>query len=192
MKNNCLYRKLPDETLFALIKENDQEAFGEIYSRYWNYLTSSAAKHLQNWQKAEDMVQEILISLYNRRHTLEFSVSIRAYLSQALKFKIMNEFRSKSVRDTYQKTIHYTCAGSAQTNVYHVCESKELASNINRSIDSLPEKCREVFMLSRSEDLSYKDISGHLGISVSTVEKHISKALKVLRTSLEFQGFSIN
>jgi RNA polymerase sigma-70 factor (ECF subfamily) len=56
----------------------------------------------------------------------------------------------------------------------------------------LPEKCREVFMLSRSEDLSYKDISGHLGISVSTVEKHISKALKVLRTSLEFQGFSIN
>jgi RNA polymerase sigma-70 factor (ECF subfamily) len=76
--------------------------------------------------------------------------------------------------------------------VYHVCESKELASNINRSIDSLPEKCREVFMLSRSEDLSYKDISGHLGISVSTVEKHISKALKVLRTSLEFQGFSIN
>ena len=192
MKNNCLYPNLPDETLFALIKENDQEAFGEIYSRYWIYLTSSAAKHLQNWQNAEDVVQEILISLYNRRHSLEFSVSIRAYLSQALKFKIMNEFRSKSVRDTYQKTIHYTYAGSTQTNAYHLCETKDLAYNINRSIDSLPEKCRQAFMLSRSKDLSYKDISGHLGISVSTVEKHISKALKVLRTSLEIQGFSIN
>ena len=192
MKNKCVYTDLPDETLFALIKENDQKAFGEIYSRYWIYLTSSAAKHFPDWQKAEDMVQEILISLYNRRNTLEFSVSIRAYLSQALKFKIMNEFRSKAVRDAYQKTIHYLYAGSAQTNVYHECESKELACNINRSINSLPEKCRQVFMLSRSEDLSYKDISGHLGISVSTVEKHVSKALKVLRTSIEFEDFSIN
>ncbi len=192
MKNNCLYADLPDENLFTLIKGNDQRAFAEIYSRYWIYLTASAAKHTQNWQKTEDMVQEILISLYNRRHTIEFSVSIRAYLSQALKFKIMNEFRSKCVRDTYRNTVHHVYAGSIQTNVCHLYESKELANNINRSIDSLPEKCREVFMLSRSEDLSYKDISGHLGISVSTVEKHISKALKVLRTNLEFEGFSFN
>lgn len=192
MKTINLYPLLSDETLFALIKENDQKAFEEFYSRYWDYLTSYANKHFQNWQKAEDMVQEILISLYNRRQTLEFSVSIRAYLSQALKFKIMNEFRSKLVRDTYQKTIHYRYVDSTQTNPYNLCESKELAHTINRSINSLPQKCRQAFILSRSEDLSYKDISGHLGISVSTVEKHISKALKILRTSLKFDDFSIN
>ena len=100
----------------------------------------------------------------------------------------MNEFRSQVVRNTYQKNIHYTYSFAyAGSNVHHVCETKELAYNINRSINLLPEKCRQAFLLSRSEDLSYKDISGHLGISISTVEKHISKALKFLKVNLCLQ-----
>lgn len=182
---NYFYCELSDKQLFNLVKKDDKKAFEEIYSRYWNFLTQSASKHLQSKQKAEDVVQEIFISFYNRRYEIEFSVSLRAYLSQALKFKIMNEFRSQAVRDTYQKTINYSYAYTyANNSVYHAYETKELACNIHRSINLLPEKCRQAFLLSRKEDLSYKDISGHLGISISTVEKHISKALKFLKVSL--------
>lgn len=190
--DNFSYRKLPDKDLFNLIKEDDEKAFEEIYRRYWEFLRSSASKHFQSEQKAEDAVQEILISFYKRRYSIEFTVSLRAYLCKALKFKIMNEVRSQIVRDTYQKNVRYAYSFSHDICAYHLYESKELACIINRSIDFLPEKCKQVFLLSRGENLSYKDISGQLGISVSTVEKHISKALKVLKESLANNEFSCN
>ena len=63
-------------------------------------------------------------------------------------------------------------------------EAKELEQTIGQSVGRLPEKCKKAFLLSRQENLSYKDISGELAISVSTVEKHISKALKLIRCQL--------
>jgi len=188
MTTNNYYQLLSDRELLDLVKANDNNAFGEIYNRYWDFLIQSASRHLQSKQKAEDLVQEIFLSFYNRRNEFELAVSLRAYLSQALKFKIMNEYRSQVVRDTYQKNVHYTYTYAyAGNNVHHAYETKELAYNINRSINMLPEKCKQAFLLSRSEDLSYKDISGHLNISVSTVEKHIIKALKFLKTNLCLQ-----
>ena len=181
MMNNC-YQQLSDRELLDLIKEDDKKAFEEIYSRYWDFLMQLAMKLLQSKPKAEDMAQEIFISFYNRRHKFELTVSLRAYFSQALKFKVMNEFRSQVVRDTYSRHIRYVYTYAVNTSC-HVYETKELAYHISRSINLLPEKCRQAFLLSRSEDLSYKDISGQLNISVSTVEKHISKALKFLKTN---------
>ncbi len=183
---NDYYQQLTDRELLDLVKQDDKKAFEEIYSRYRNLLTQSALKHLLSKQKAEDIVQEIFISFYNRRKEFELSVSLRAYLLQALKFKVMNEFRSQVVRDAYSKNMRYVYA-YANSTTHHAYETKELAYNIHRSINLLPEKCKQAFLLSRSENLSYKDISGHLNISVSTVEKHISKALKFLKTNLCLQ-----
>jgi len=189
---NYFYQQLSDNDLFDLVKQDDTKAFEEIYGRYWKFLTLSASICLQSKQKAEDIVQEIFISFYNRRYAIEFSVSLRAYLCKALKFKIMNESRSQIVRDTYQKAVHYSYSYAHSESAYHLCEAKELENNINRSIGFLPQKCRQAFLLSREEDLSYKDISGHMGISVSTVEKHISKALRILKLSLNGNDFSSN
>jgi RNA polymerase sigma-70 factor (ECF subfamily) len=189
---NYAYKQLSDNDLFDLVKQDDHKAFEEIYSRYWNFLTMSASTCLKSKQKAEDVVQEIFISFYNRRYAIEFTVSLRAYLCKALKFKIMNESRSQIVRDTYQKAVHYAYSYAYGGSAYHLCETKELENNLNRSIGVLPQKCRQAFLLSREEDLSYKDISGHMGISVSTVEKHISKALRILKLSLNGKDFSSN
>ncbi|MFT3751139.1 MAG: RNA polymerase sigma-70 factor [Agriterribacter sp.] len=183
---NNAYQQLSGGELLNLVKQDNKKAFDEIYNRYWDFLTQLASKHLQSKQRAEDIVQEIFISFYNRRHEFELSVSLRAYLSQALKFRIVNEFRSQVVRNAYSKHLSYTYTYS-DIAPYHIYEIKELTCNIYRSIDLLPEKCKKAFLLSRSEDLSYKDISGHLNISVSTVEKHISKALKKLKTNLCLQ-----
>ena len=66
---------------------------------------------------------------------------------------------------------------------YHF-ENKELDNTIKQAINNLPEKCKEVFLLSRDEQLKYKEIADKLGISIKTVENHIGKALKILHSSI--------
>jgi len=193
MQKEPEYLLLPDTQLFDLVRTNDDEkAFEQIYIRYFSTLTSSASKLLRCEQKAEDIVQEIFLSLYNRRSDIELTVSLRAYLWKAVRFKIMNEYRSRTVREAYQQTVSFVYGNEAAERISSHFEAKELYGRIDRCVNMLPDKCRKVFLLSRAEDLSYKDISGHLGISVSTVEKHISKALRLLRVNLNGQGFSIN
>ena len=182
LMNKSLYQQLSDEQLFFQIKNDDQLALKELYDRYWSFLLDSAYKSLQSRDKAEDVVQDIFISLYQRRKVVELEVSLKAYLCKALKFKILNEIRSQLVRETYQKTVFFetSCKNDFATHY----ETKELKRLIDRSVEQLPEKCKQAFLLSRQENLSYKDISGELSISVSTVEKHISKALRFLKLIL--------
>lgn len=176
------YQQISDEQLFSYLKKDDAAAFEEIYNRYWTLLIDAAYRPLHCREKAEDIVQEIFISLYQRRNAIELEVSLKAYLLKALKFKILNEIRSRIVRETYQKSLFFD--PNCKNDFAHSCETKELKAIIDRSVDQLPEKCKQAFLLSRKENLSYKEISGELHISVSTVEKHISKALKFLKCQL--------
>ena len=178
--NHTHYSGMPDEQLFRLVKGDDREAFEALYNRYWFFLLERACKPLQSKEKAQDIVQEIFISLYQRRKLIEPVVSLKGYLHKALKFKILNEFRAQLVRDRYQKSFHAVCGDDFVSHA----EAKELQQTIEKSICRLPEKCKKAFLLSRQKNLSYKDISGELAISVSTVEKHIIKALKLIKYQL--------
>jgi len=180
--NNLFYPGAGDTDLFLLVKESDEKAFEELYKRYWPTLFNIACKRLDSREKAEDIVQNIFIDLYRRRTTIEFTVSLRAYLLQALKFKVINEFRSASNRNKYRQRLFLgeTC----KIDFADPLETKDLEMKINMILDRLPEKCKKVFLLSRNENLSNKDISAGLCITVSTVEKHISKALRTLRCQI--------
>ena len=191
-KTGIKYSVLLDEELFSLTRNNESRAFDEIYRRYKDLLTSMAERMLESHQMAEDIVQEIFLSLYNRRTKIEIQSSLKAYLIKSMKFKVLNEFRSSGVRRAYKKHVglNYTAISSGAN--FYDCELKDLSSNIELTISTLPDKCRTAFLLSRDEDLSYKDISGFMGISVSTVEKHISKALRLLKNKIPVLDFSIN
>lgn len=170
-----------DETLFKLVKEDNRQAFEEIYARHWPTLVTLASRKVASQHKAEDMVQDIFISLYKRRHLIDFNISLKSYLNKSLKFKILNEYRSQSVRKSYlEMAAYHQDTFSDMGNI----ELKELTYGISTSIDALPKKCKEVFLLSRGQELSHKDISSWMGISVSTVEKHIVKALKHIKHHL--------
>lgn len=175
------YNRIADDQLFIFVKQDDRKAFEELYNRYWFYLLDCACKPLRSRERAQDIVQEIFISLYQRRKSIELAVSLKAYLCKALKFKILNEFRARLVRDVYQRSLFPAEEGGDFASRY---EAKELQQKIDQSVGRLPEKCKKAFLLSRQGNLSYKDISGELAISVSTVEKHISKALKLIRCQL--------
>ncbi len=182
MINNPCYSLEIDSNLFLAVKQNDLKAFEELYMRYWLPLVNSAYKRLNSREKAEDIVQNIFIDIYQRRHSIELNISLRAYLNQALKFKILNEYRSHLINSKYQKHIFFS--SFCKNDLANELEAKELEININHTLNSLPNKCKQVFNLSRKENLSNKDISARLNITVSTVEKHITKALKTLRNSL--------
>jgi len=186
------YSILTDEVLFRLFQHGETGAFDELYRRYWELLTSVAERMVTSRQLAEDIVQEIFLSLFDRRLRIEIQVSLKAYLMKSMKFKILNEFRSSGVRNAYRKQVNFHRNMFSGHHCHYHCELKDLTSNIELSISMLPDKCRTAFLLSRNEELSYKDISGFMGISVSTVEKHISKALRLLKSNLPVSDFSIN
>ena len=186
-QNDCmskphLYQQLGDLELLALIKKDDTQAFDELYRRYWATLVNGAYKRLGSRAVAEDLVQDLFANIYQRRYSLEITTSFGAYLNQALKFSILNQVRAMLVRDRYMKDSFFM--GGCKNDLVNDLECKELGARIAATLQTLPPKCREVFLLSRRDDQPYKDISAHLNISVSTVEKHIVKALKVLRSDL--------
>ena len=177
--SKLFYSQGLDADLFLLVKQDDVKAFEELYRRYWPYLVNTAYKRLNSKEKSEDIVQNIFIDIYQRRSTINLTISLRAYLSQALKFKILNEYRSDLITTKYQQ--HVFASSGCKNDFANPLEIKELETKINSLLGELPEKCKHVFLLSRKEHLSNKDISVTLNITVSTVEKHISKALKALR-----------
>lgn len=168
--------------LFTLVKASDERAFEELYNRHWPVLFNIACKRLNSKEKAEDIVQNIFIDLYRRRTSIDLTISLSAYLRKALKFKIINEYRSAFNRNKYQKSLFFK--GNCKIDFSDPLEAKDLEMKINTILNQLPEKCKQAFLLSREENLSYKDISIGLCITVSTVEKHISKALKTLRCQI--------
>lgn len=169
-----------DTTLLQRAKR-DPKAFEEIYRKYFPLLFNIAHKKLGTKPLAEDLVQEIFVALYQKLDVLQINCSLSAYLNKAVRFKIMNEYRSKAVRMHYSKTVFSI---PICKNGFSALEVKELSHKLERVYDRLPKKCRQVFMLSRKEGLSQKDISQKLDISLSTVEKHIGKALKIFKDEL--------
>ncbi len=181
--NHLPYKRETDQLLLELAGRNDAAAYNEIYRRYRPRLLEIACSRLSCRHLAEDLVQDIFVSLYLKRERLEISVSLKAYLVQALKYKIANELRARRVRARYRQRVF-----SADLFKYDLAfrhEAKELVSRVRGILQQLPPRCREAFVLSRDLGKSHKDISACLNISVSTVEKHIVKALKVMRSNLD-------
>lgn len=179
------YHLLTDTELLQLVSKDDLGAFEQLFNRYWKSLIDQAGRRLQSRERAEDLVQDIFFSLYRKRHTLVIETSLQAYLSRAMKYKVLNEFRADAVRLRYrQEPSSFAMAGSTDSS--QEVELKELHSKINRTINSLPEKCRKVFVLSRMQHLSYKEISSELNITISTVEKHVVKALGILKKEINY------
>lgn len=179
-----IYTTLPDERLLNAMKQDDESAFKTIYQRYIDVLYRAAYKRLQSRAAADDAVQEVFVRFYERRHHIDNQQPVKPYLLASLKNRILNDFRNRLIHEAHHANI-------AATQVTHhtiqpTIDGKALEFRFRQTLTQMPEKCREVFELSRFEQLTNKGIAERLGISVNTVEKHIGKALAILRK--EFNG----
>ena len=173
-----------DELLFALVKkEDDQAAFAALYNRHWEHLLNAAFKRLQAIEAAEEVVQEVFVQLYANRKQIVLTSSLAGYLRTAVKFKVFNHYRAQQLCHKYAATcLHEPPA--AQETPHDRLSYKELHEKIQMVAEMMPQKCREVFFLSRYEYLPQQVIADRLGITLSTVKKHLTKALRILRTEL--------
>jgi RNA polymerase sigma-70 factor (ECF subfamily) len=132
---------------------------------------------------AHELVQDSFINLYKHKSSAPEIKSVRAYLYVILKNNILNHYRKESARKKYQEYLAvHTSPLDHSTEL--TIESRELERQLNDEIEKLPPKCRAVFKLSRKEHLSNKEIASRLGISENTVEQHMRKAIRDLRSSL--------
>lgn len=172
---------IEDIELMARLQSGDEFALKLIYDKYWDKLFLSAFNMLQDQQACEDIIQDIFINLWNKRMQIEIRVSLKAYLFASTRYEVYRQVRLGNVRESIFDHVHERLETPSE---YGNIEYKELLSQINSIVDKLSSKCKAVYKLSREEQLSHKEIANQLDISTKTVENHLNKALRQLRTSL--------
>jgi len=172
-----------EKELFEKIKKGDEKAFESLFHQYYAYLCLYATKILQDDVSAEEIVQNFFVKLWEKREELFIETSIKSYLFRSVKNLCLNSIEHNKIK---QKHARITIAeGKATENLDDNYFEVDLARKIGESIDSLPEKRKEIFRLSREEGLKYREIAQKLNISIKTVETQMGLAIKTLREKLK-------
>lgn len=183
MKSKSAYQAFTDHELASLLKEGDEKAFAEIYTRYHSLLYIYAHKKLQNKQEAQDVIQEVLAALWNKRFGFSLQTSLSSYLYTAVRNKAFDVFSHKKVEARYLTSLQDFIEDSGISADFLVREN-DLKLLIEKEIQALPQRMREAFELSRTQRLSHREIAIQMDISEQTVSTQIKKALRVLRMRL--------
>jgi len=175
-----------DEELISMLSDGDISSVAELYDRYWKILLAKAFDRLKSTEEAEEIVQELFIKIWRRRQRIELQFSFKTYIFAALRYEILHHIAKQQYRKndiSIDATDYLELL--AQEEEFHSLEMKELQQRIDLIVDSLPEKCKIIFKMSRNEGLSAKKIAEELGLSPRTVETQIGKAIKVLKKSFK-------
>ncbi len=158
-------------------------SFKSLFKSHFNSLCAFAVSFVHDEDTAKDIVHQTFIKLWEKRDAIDMEKRVKSYLFSTVHNLCLNYIRDnkKFIKNEFEAET-YTHPG--QLNDQDVMEKAELNARINRAIDSLPEKCREVFIMNRFDEMKYQEIADKTGISIKTVEAHISKALKILREQL--------
>ncbi|ACU05049.1 RNA polymerase sigma factor [Pedobacter heparinus] len=180
MTTYCSYT---DAELTTLLKDGDRVAYAEIYERYKNLLYINAFKKTGNSDDAQDIIQEVFIMLWAKHKKLVINKNLASFLYTCIHHKVLDLFTHQKIDERHVTKLKDFLLLTSNNTDYNIRE-KQLALIIEREIAALPEKMREVFVLSRYEGLSQKEIALTMNISEETVKSQVKNALKILRTKL--------
>lgn len=178
--------EVDSKRLLQRLQEGDRDAFDLIFKLYWDPILLYLSKLVKDRADAEDLLQNIFVNLWNKRESSSIQ-HLQTWLYGAARKSALFYHRTQS----NQKKLITAILDYIQEERFSLSEQqqgKELQLIIDKEIEKLPLKMKEVFILSRHEQLSYKEIAERLQISDQTVKKQISNALSILRSSLKKQG----
>jgi RNA polymerase sigma-70 factor (family 1) len=184
------YSKISDLDLSILLAKSDRLAFAEIFRRYNSILYLHAAKKFANREDAKDIVQEVFGMLWSKREGLEPKTNLAGYLYTCVHHRVLNWFSHEKIQGKYISHLQQLADENRGTTDELVRE-RQLSAIIKQEIQALPPKMREVFEMSRYEQLSHKEIAEILNISEESVRSHVKNALKILRVKFGLYKFLV-
>lgn len=171
--------------LIEALNKGDRRAFKYLYSNYYNELCTYVNSLSHDADLAEDIVQNVMINIWNMKPHININTSVKSYLYKSVYHHFIDAYRKK------QKELNYVDHMKAKALTYFIDEKSEVIEKkikiVQLEIEKLPTKCREAFLLNKVNGLKYKDVADELGITVKTVEAHVHKALVRIRKSLDDQ-----
>lgn len=172
-----------DKQLINQMVDGEVYGYEQLFKKYYAPLCGFAMKYVRDQEASQDIVQDVFYKLWNKRENMKRDVEIKPYLYVATKNTSLNYLKTSARNiDVEEETFgnYFVEHRTAEDEI----EFDDMKARLQETIAALPPKCREVFVLSRYEDMSYKEIAAHLGISVKTVENQMGKALRRLREGL--------
>lgn len=182
------YSSISDNELAYLLTKDDKQAFTEIYNRFFGILFVHACRKLNNEEEARDLVQQLFETLWVKRSHVSPEGNLSSYLYTATINRITDVFARQKVSSKYIDSLQQYVDQEHVLTDYLVRE-KEMASIIEQEIDALPPKMREIFILSRKNNKSHREIASELQISELTVKTQVKKALRILKSRLGMVGY---
>jgi len=173
---------LEDQLFLEKIQEGDKEAYHEMFVHYYSPLCEYASQFVSD-PDAEELVQDVMLFIWENRKYLVVEKSLKSYLFVSVKNRCFNAIRDRRSREQIHNFLYEKLKNQIEDTDYYMVN--ELAINIEKAIEELPESYCETFKMSRFGDIPNAAIAKQLGISVKTVEYRITQSLKILRVKLK-------
>ncbi|KIO78290.1 RNA polymerase sigma 70 [Pedobacter lusitanus] len=177
------FSHLTDNELTNLLKEGNSYAYTEIFERYSEVLLRHAYRFLSVHDEANDVVQDVFLLLWVKKEDIVFQTSLSAYLYASVRNRIFDMISHQKVVSRYIESVSNFMDQDYSVTDYQVRE-KMLAVLIEKEIQALPEKMRQIFLLSRKEELSYKEIAEQLNITDQTARQQVYNAVRKLKLKI--------
>lgn len=171
-----------DRELLDLLRSGRRDAFDTLFHAHYPRLVGLAESMLRDRGSAEEVVQDVMLELWRRRDSLRLQTSLSAYLYRSTRNRALNHLRHARVQRRAEPYLIEESTPPTATDRKAV--QAEIDAALREAVASLPERCREVFELSRMAGLRYAEIAETMGISIKTVEAQMGKALRILRERL--------
>ncbi|MBB6273226.1 RNA polymerase sigma-70 factor (ECF subfamily) [Pedobacter cryoconitis] len=172
--------------LITSLKQGDQTAMEIIYRKHWEHVFDAAYKRIGSEDIAQDITQDIFISLWEKRETLEIRESLAAYLQGSVKYRVINYFRANITKEKYSEDLLSLMGNTSSLNPTNRLTVKEINQELDQAIAELPERMRQIFSMSRKQEKSNNEISEELNLSIQTVKNQLTAALKIIRKRLAY------
>ena len=182
------YVEYYEKQIIRGVKEGDENAFRSLYDNYYHRLFCISRQYLQDDFLAETIVSDVFFHLWETRKTLDIQISLNAYLIRMVRNFSLNYLQKNYVeKEVSLNGLDITSPLLFLSDEYPLGRllEKEMSEKIHEEINRLPKETRQVFILSRLEELKHEEIAERLGISVNTVKYHIKQALSILRDRLK-------
>jgi len=177
-----VYPNLSDEELTVLLKQGDHRAFTEIYNRYWAEMYYHTFRMLKDEDSSKDVVQDVFSSLWLKSSLINTNTKLSGHLYISVRNKVLNLIAHDKIKGDYLTEVAaFVTQATDETVLY---DERQILEIVEAEIKNLPPRMREIFELSRKDNLSHKEIAEKLNLSDQTVKKQVQNALKIIKNKI--------